>query len=153
MMGRKDGQLCLPVINLEEIIPQNHLLKRIDRAVDFNFIYELAKPYYAQKGRPSIDPVCMIKMLLIGYLYGIPSERRLEEEISPNIAYRWFCGFNMMDRIPEHSVFSQNRRADFMIRRFSGIYLMKSLFAALLTESLPVIRLSVMVPFSQVIFP
>ena len=93
MMGKKDSQLCFAVFDLEELIPENHLLKRIDRAIDFDFIYELAQPYYSDKGRPSIDPVCMIKMLLVGYLYGIRSERRLEEEITLNIAYRWFSGF------------------------------------------------------------
>ena len=123
MMGKKDGQLCFTIIDLEELIPENHLLKKIDRAIDFTFIYHLAEPYYAEKGRPSVDPICMIKMLLVGYLYGIRSERRLEEEITLNIAYRWFCGFNMMDRIPDHSIFSQNRR-----RRFNDTTLFKDIF-------------------------
>lgn len=57
MMGKKDGQLCLTIVNLEELIPENHLLKKIDRAIDFTFIYDLAKPYYAEKGRPSVDPI------------------------------------------------------------------------------------------------
>ena len=69
MMGKKGGQLCLAVIDLEELIPVNHLLRIIDRAIDFDFIYGLAEPYYSEKGRPSIDPVCMIKMLLAGYLW------------------------------------------------------------------------------------
>ena len=123
MMGKKDSQLCFTVFDLEELISENHLLKRIDRAIDFDFIYELAQPYYSDKGRPSIDPVCMIKMLLVGYLYGIRSERRLEEEITLNIAYRWFSGFNMMDRIPDHSVFSQNRR-----RRFKDSTIFRNIF-------------------------
>jgi transposase len=123
MMGKKDGQLCLTIVNLEELIPKNHLLNKINRAIDFNFIYDIAQPYYAEKGRPSIDPVCMIKMLLVGYLYGIRSERRLEDEITLNIAYRWFCGFNIMDRIPDHSVFSQNRR-----RRFNDSMLFRDIF-------------------------
>ena len=123
MMGKKDGQLCFAVVDLEELIPENHLLKRINRAIDFDFIYDLTRPYYSDKGRPSIDPVCMIKMLLVGYMYGIPSERRLEEEITLNIAYRWFCGFNMMDRIPDHSVFSQNRR-----RRFKDSTVFRNIF-------------------------
>ncbi len=123
MMSKKYGQLCFAVFDLEELIPENHLLKRIDRAIDFDFIYDLAQPYYSDKGRPSIDPVCMIKMLLVGYLYGIRSERRLEEEITLNIAYRWFSGFNMMDRIPDHSVFSQNRR-----RRFKDSTIFRNIF-------------------------
>ena len=123
MMGKKSGQLCLAIIDLEELIPVNHLLRLIDRAIDFDFIYDLAGPYYSEKGRPSIDPVCMIKMLLVGYLYGIRSERKLEEEITLNIAYRWFCGFNVMDRIPDHSVFSQNRR-----RRFNDSTIFRDIF-------------------------
>jgi len=128
MMGRKDDQLCMTIVNLEELIPENHLLKKIDRTIDFNFIYDLAEPYYSEKGRPSIDPVCMIKMLLVGYLYGVRSERRLEEEITLNIAYRWFCGFNIMDRIPDHSLFSQNRR-----RRFNDSRIFKEIFNEIVT--------------------
>jgi len=68
----------MAIVDLEELIPENHLLKRINRAINFDFIYDLAEPYYSEKGRPSIDPVSMIKMLLVGYLYGIRSERSLE---------------------------------------------------------------------------
>jgi len=113
MMGRKDSQLQLMVLDIETLIPKNHLLREIDRLIDFSFIYEKLEPYYSKVGRPSIDPVCMIKMLIIGYLYGIKSERRLEEEITLNIAYRWFCGFDLCDKIPNHSLFSQNRRRRF----------------------------------------
>ena len=129
MMGKKDGQLCFAVVDLEELIPENHLLKKINRAIDFNFIYDITRPYYSDKGRPSIDPVCMIKMLLIGYLYGIRSERRLEEETTLNIAYRWFCGFNIMDSIPDHSVFSQNRRP------ISHFFITGALFYSFICES------------------
>ncbi len=120
MMGKKNGQLSFNLGNMTDIIPENHLLRRINAEINFNFIYSLAKPYYSEVGRPSIDPVCLIKMMLVGYLYDIKSERRLEEEITLNIAYRWLCGFNMMDKIPNHSIFSQNRR-----RRFQndGIFL------------------------------
>jgi transposase len=110
MMGYKEEQMELLLFNPEEWIPQNHLLKKIDRVVSFNFIYDLLAPTYSDKGRPSIDPVCLIKMLLIGYLYGIKSERRLTEEISLNIAYRWFCGFRISDKIPDHSSFTKNRK-------------------------------------------
>ena len=91
MMGKKDGQMQMIVMDICELIPQKHLLKQIDKYVNFDFIYEKAMPYYSKLGRKSIDPVCMIKMLLVGYLYGIKSERRLEEEITLNLAYRWFC--------------------------------------------------------------
>ena len=77
------------------MVPKNHLLKKIDKYIDFSFIYELARPYYSDMGRKSVDAVVMVKMLLIGYLYGIKSGRRLVEEIHLNIGHRWFCGFNI----------------------------------------------------------
>ena len=91
--------------------------------MDFEFIYELAALFYSTKGRRSIDLVTFIKMLLIGYLYGIKSERRLVEEVQLNIAYRWFCGLDLSDNIPEHSLFSQNRR-----RRFHDNTLFQDIF-------------------------
>lgn len=123
MMGRKDEQMRIIMINMEEMIPEKHLLRKIDEQVDFDFIYDEAASYYFNKGRPSVDPVCMIKMLLIGYLYGIGSERRLEEEVTLNIAYRWFCGYDLMDKIPDHSTFSQNRR-----KRFGDDGIFRSIF-------------------------
>jgi len=123
MMGRKDSQMQLIVMDIESLIPKNHLLRKIEQLIDFGFIYEKLESYYSKIGRPSIDPVCMIKMLIIGYLYGIKSERRLEEEITLNIAYRWFCGFDMSDKIPNHSLFSQNRRRRFTdSRAFTEIF-------------------------------
>ena len=87
MMGCKSRQLCMVIVDMEELIPKDHLLRRIKEKIDFDFIYEEAKEYYSPIGRPSIDPVCLMKMLLVGYLYGIRSERRLEEEITLNMAY------------------------------------------------------------------
>lgn len=96
-------------VDIESLIPETHLLRKIERMVSFNFIYDLLVPYYPATGRPSVDPVSMFKMLLIGYLYGIKSERRLVEEVQLNIAYRWFCGFELDDTIPNHSTFSKTR--------------------------------------------
>ena len=96
-------------VDMESLIPENHLLRKINRTVSFDFIYDLLAPYYPATGRPSVDPVSMFKMLLIGYLYGIKSERRLVEEVQLNIAYRWFCGFELDDTIPNHSTFSKTR--------------------------------------------
>jgi transposase len=111
------------MIDMEEMIPKDHLVRKIKDNIDFDFIYEKAETYYSPIGRPSIDPVCLMKMMLVGYLYGIRSERRLEEEVTLNIAYRWFCGFDLTDRIPDHSVFSQNRR-----RRFTDSSIFRELF-------------------------
>lgn len=108
-MGRQSGQLSMMVMDLSELIPNNHLLRRISQVISFDFIYEILEPYYTSNGRPSIDPVSMFKMLLVGYLYGIKSERRLVQEIQLNIAYRWFCGFEFGEKIPDHSTFSKTR--------------------------------------------
>ena len=97
MMGHQSRQLAMLFVDIESLIPETHLLRKIERMVSFDFIYDLLAPYYPATGRPSVDPVSMFKMLLIGYLYGIKSERRLVEEVQLNIAYRWFCGFELDD--------------------------------------------------------
>ena len=109
MMGRQSRQMAMVFVDIESLIPETHLLRKIERMVSFDFIYDLLAPYYPATGRPSVDPVSMFKMLLIGYLYGIKSERRLVEEVQLNIAYRWFCGFELDDTIPNHSTFSKTR--------------------------------------------
>lgn len=109
MMGRQSRQMAMVFVDMASLIPENHLLRKIDGMVSFDFIYGLLAPYYSATGRPSVDPVSMFKMLLVGYLYGIKSERRLVEEIRLNIAYRWFCGFELDDAIPDHSTFSKTR--------------------------------------------
>lgn len=101
MMGKTDNQMQLIVLDIDSMIPQNHLLRQIKNCINFEFIYEKAVPYYSHTGRKSIDPVIMIKMLLTGYLYGIKSERRLEEEVSLNLAYRWFCELDLNKRVPD----------------------------------------------------
>lgn len=123
MMGRQSCQLSMVVMDLSERIPDDHLLRRISRVISFDFIYELLKPYYPPNGRPSVDPVSMFKMLLVGYLYGIKSERRLVQEIQLNIAYRWFFGFELSDRIPDHSTFSKTRQ-----RKWNESQLFQSVF-------------------------
>ena len=97
--------MALIFVDIESLIPETHLLRKSERMVSFNFIYDLLAPYYPATGRPSVDPVSMFKMLL----YGIKSERRLVEEVQLNIAYRWFCGFELDDTIPNHSTFSKTR--------------------------------------------
>ena len=109
MMGRQSRQMAMIFVDIESLIPETHLLRKIERMVSFDFIYDLLAPYYPATGRPSVDPVSMFKMLLIGYLYGIKSERRLVEEVQLNIAYRWFCGFELDDTIQNHSTFSKTR--------------------------------------------
>ena len=114
------------VLDIEELISEDHLLRQINQLVSFDFIYDLAAPYSPANGRPFVDPVSMFKMLLVGYLYGIKSERRLVQEVQLKIAYRWFCGFELGEKIPDHSTSSKTRvrkwnESDFFQRAFLEI--------------------------------
>lgn len=95
-------------LSLDRLVPQDHLLRQVS-AIDFAFVYPLARPYYSHTGQPSVDPIVLFKTLLVGYLYGITSERRLMREIQVNMAYRWFLGFDLDETIPDHSVLSKAR--------------------------------------------
>lgn len=123
MMEKQSRQIQMVILDIDSMIPEGHLLRQIKNCVNFDFIYEKSAPYYSHVGRKSIDPVILIKMLLIGYLYGIKSERRLEEEVSLNLAYRWFCGLDLIHRVPDHSTFSQNRK-----RRFKDASIFREIF-------------------------
>src|SRR4030043_949613 len=100
-------------VRMEDIVPENHLLRLIDRHIDLKFIRDKVKHLYSHTGRPSIDPEVLLRMFLIGYLYGITSERRLCEEVQMHIGYRWFVGLNFEDKVPDHSTFSKNRHERF----------------------------------------
>lgn len=107
-------QQMMEIVTLENLVPENHLLRLIDKYVDFSFINDLCEPYYCKdNGRPAVEPEVLFKMLFIGYLYGIRSERRLLEEINMNIAYRWFIGYGISEPLPDVSVIWQNRRRRF----------------------------------------
>ena len=110
------------ILDIGSITPQEHHLRQIKNCVNFDFIYEKASPYYSNVGRKFIDPVVQIKMLLIGYRYRIKSERRLEE-VSLNLAYRWFCDMDLRRKVPDHSTFSQNRK-----RRFKDTMIFRDIF-------------------------
>ena len=99
--------------NLDEVVPEDHLLRHIDRFLDFSDLRHHLAPYYSHTGRPSVDPELMIRMLLIGYCLGIRSERQLCEEVKLNLAYRWFCRLSITDAVPDHSTFSKNRHGRF----------------------------------------
>lgn len=119
-------------VTTEELMPANHLLRKIDAVIDFSFINELCRPYYcADNGRPAIEPEILFKMLFIGYLFGIRSERRLVSEVQVNVAYRWFLGYGLTDSIPDASVIWQNRR-----RRFSGTDVPQSIFDEIVRQAI-----------------
>lgn len=115
--------------SLEQHIPNDHLLRLIDQFLDFDSIRQYLTPYYSHTGRPSVDPELMIRMLLVGYCYGIHSERRLCEEVNLNLAYRWFCRLGLEDAVPDHSTFSKNRHG-----RFRESDLLRYVFNTVLTR-------------------
>ena len=130
MMSRsEERQDRIVTTSLEALIPQDHFLRKLKAAVSFEFIYDIMAPLYSDRGRPSVDPVILIKMLLIGYLYNIDSERRLEEEMRYNMAYRWFLGLSLDDPVPDHSTISQNRR-----RRFHGKDAFREIFGRIVDK-------------------
>jgi transposase len=115
MMGRRTcGQKRLfYAFNLDEHVPADHLLRGIDRILDLSELRRHLAPFYSHTGRPSIDPELMVRMLILGYSFGIRSERRLCEEVHLNLAYRWFCRLGLEDAVPDHSTFSRNRHGRF----------------------------------------
>lgn len=112
---KKDNQqLQLELVMLDQLVKPDHDLRKIDKYIDFNFIYDLVEPYYAEeRGRPSIDPVVLFKMSLIQALDGIRSEEKLVDAIHHNMAYRWFLGYGLTEPIPDHSTISYNRAVRF----------------------------------------
>ena len=114
MMGQQVAQGALfYAFRLDDHVPSDHLLRRIDGLLDFGFVREALAATYSSTGRPSVDPELMLRMLLVGYLFGIRSERRLCEEVHLNLAYRWFCRLDLGDRVPDHSTFFKNRHGRF----------------------------------------
>src|SRR6201986_838907 len=128
MMGRREddqGQFFYS-FDLDEVVPPDHLVRQIDGLLDLGWVHKELAPYYSHTGRPSIDPVLMIRMLLVGYVFAIRSERRICAEIQVNLAYRWFCKLGIEDKIPDHSVFCRARHERFreseaLRRVFEGV--------------------------------
>jgi transposase len=118
---------------LEDQVPENHLLRLIDRHISFEFVREQLKDSYSETGRPSIDPELLLRMLLIGYLYGVTSERKLVEELRMHLAWRWFTGLSFDQEIPHHSTFSKNRHG-----RFQESKLFEQLFERIVKQCVEV---------------
>ena len=119
------------IVLLEELVPRNHLLRRIAATVDFGFIHDMCKGLYCpDNGRPAVEPEVLFKMLFIGYLFGIKSETRLVEEIECNVAYRWFLGLGLRDRVPNHATISINRA-----RRFRDNNIAEKIFDEILQQA------------------
>lgn len=104
---RKDARHEPIIVNLEALVPKEHLLRKIERVMDYEWLYERLDPYYCRdNGRPGTDPVVLIKMVLIQHLFGIPSLRQTHREIQVNVAYRWFLGYGLLDNIPHFATVS-----------------------------------------------
>ena len=115
---------------MDDMVPQNHMLRLIDKAINWNFIYDLVEDKYcSDNGRPSMDPVMLIKIPLIQYLYGIKSMRQTMKEIEVNVAYRWFLGLDMLDTVPHFSTFGKN-----YTRRFKDTDLFEQIFTKILED-------------------
>jgi len=99
--------------DLDAVVPPDHLVRQIDGCLDLSWVHKELAPYYSQTGRPSIDPVLMIRMWILGYVFAIRSERRICAEVQVNLAYRWFCKLGIEDKIPDHSVFCRARHERF----------------------------------------
>ena len=111
------------IVDTESLVPRDHLLRKIDEAVDFNRLYEMVEPLYSEdNGRPSVDPVVLFKMVLIQHLYGLPSLRRTADEISANICYRWFLGYTLQEETPHFSTVSYNFRHRFTAETVDQVF-------------------------------
>ena len=132
MYRKKDRQLQKEnvTISLEELVPENHLLRIIDKAIDFNFIYDEVENLYSDKGRPGIDPVSLFKIVFIQYLFGIRSMRQTIKEIEVNVAYRWFIGYSLTEAVPHFSTFGKN-----YVRRFADSDIFERIFKKILEEA------------------
>src|SRR5271168_5581953 len=115
MMGRlnRDQGQFLYCFNLEEVVPEDHSVRAIAGVLDLSWVYAELAPYYSRFGRPSIDPALMIRMLIVGYVFAIRSERALCRDVRVNLAYRWFCGLSIEDKVPDHSAFTRARNERF----------------------------------------
>ena len=120
--GKMDRDL-IEIVGIESLVPKEHLLRKIDDAVDFNGLYEMVEPLYSEdNGRPSVDPVVLLKMVLIQHIYGLSSLRRTAEEVSLNVAYRWFLGYTLQEETPHFSTVSYNFRHRFTAETVDQIF-------------------------------
>lgn len=132
LRGPTPRQAALEIVTLEELVPADHLLRKIVRTIEFGFIRErVAHLYCPDNGRPALDPEVLFKILLIGYLFGVRSERQLMREIAVNLAYRWFLDLRLTDPVPDASILSQNR-----LRRFAESTIYQEIFDEIVLQAM-----------------
>jgi transposase len=127
-----DGRNQLQMVTVDDLVPAYHLVRKIEASLDFEFIYDLVKDCYSpNEGRPSVDPVVLIKMVMIQYLFGIRSMRQTIKEIETNVAYRWFIGYGLTEKTPHFSTFGKN-----YVRRFQNTDLFEQIFYRILRQAM-----------------
>lgn len=132
LKNRPQTQSSLEFVCIDELVPKDHLLRKIEAKIDFSFIHDLVKDLYCDNnGRPALDPTLMFKLLFIGYLYGARSERQLIRDAEVNVAYRWFLGLSLTDKLPDASTLSQNRR-----RRFNDSEVYQQIFDEIVLQAM-----------------
>lgn len=131
MMGIKntDERNTIKSINLDNLVPENHIIRKIDKAIDLSFIYDKVRDLYSPYGTESIDPIVLFKIIMIQYIFGIRSMRQTIKEIQVNIAYRWYIGYGFHEQIPHFSTFGKNYK-----RRFEGTDIFDEIFKQILAE-------------------
>lgn len=125
---KRDGFI---LSTLDELVPQDHMVRKLEDSIDWTFIYPLVKNLYSPFGRPSIDPVVLFKMIFINYTFGYNSMRKTCEEIEVNLAYRWFLGYSIDEPVPNYSTWSQN-----YIRRYGDSNVFDQIFETILAEAI-----------------
>ena len=129
---REKVQNSMEIVMLEQLVPPDHILRKIDKYIDFSFIKDLTYDLYCHtNGRPGVDPIVLFKMLFIGYLFGIRSERQLVKDIEVNLAYRWFLGYSITEKIPDASTISKNRT-----RKFKGNDIPQKIFDNIVKQAI-----------------
>ncbi|MGG1574575.1 IS1182 family transposase, partial [Fictibacillus sp. NRS-1165] len=127
-----EGRHQVTMVALDDLVPQDHLVRKVDQVMDFNFVYDAVKDTYSlDNGRPSVDPVVLVKIALLQYLFGIRSMRQTIKEIETNVAYRWFLGYDFSEKIPHFSTFGKNYE-----RRFQDSGLFEHIFYRILREAM-----------------
>ena len=132
LKDKSPTQSELEFVCIDELVPKDHLLRKIEKKIDFSFIHDLVKDLYCEdNGRPALDPTLLFKLLLLGYLFGVRSERQLIRDVQVNVAYRWFLGLNLTDKVPDASTLSQNRR-----RRFNDSEVYQQIFDEIVLQAI-----------------
>ncbi len=130
MLDKKtESKTQVHFLSLEDLVPEDHLIRKIDKAIDLDFIYDEVKELYSDKGRPSIDPVVLIKLNIIQYTFGIRSMRQTIKEVEVNTAYRWYIGYDFYEKIPHFSTFSKNYN-----RRFKDSDIFEQIFFRIIEQ-------------------